>query len=119
MKRSKNLFLQFFATGVHATIHMAIVMVAMDLIFRQTGLYWADWQTIVDVGMLVFIFHFSIDFVRCVVESRILGFGGWHIGWKYAIKSIWQNRWSKHVVSGLVDQSLHLVSLVVIVVLMR
>lgn len=67
-KRDAEWTIQVEANLRHAAIHAVIV-----LVLSLPIAYLADFPTYsAAAGGLVFLFHFIIDFSRCVVESRLL-----------------------------------------------
>ncbi len=70
LKRDISLPRQFFAVLVHTLPHAFIA----GFLFRLFELPWLQ------MGSLVFGFHFLIDFLRCRIEIRLFGAGGLNFG---------------------------------------
>ena len=108
-KRSGDVLMVWY-NFMHALVHATIAGVLLFDFFGYDAVF------AIKVAKVLFWIHFLIDYTRCFLEAKILKFDN-HAGWRDLYRTIRDNRWhmeKKYIISGVIDQSVHLVSLIIV-----
>ena len=109
MKRNEDIFDMVFANLFHSVIHFGFVLFIF-ISFR------VDLIITVNVSVMILLFHFTIDFIRCFLERK---YKVWNEGLITIFRAVYSDfsavwKYKGTIIRGVIDQIVHLGSLIVI-----